>query len=89
MNPYPMITLSVFYLSFSTLLFNLFRFLCKLNMPTTVILSLCLPFLTIACNDPVWYHPVLEFLWAYWVLGISIGVILIMDYPRNSKQGRQ
>ena len=89
MNLYTMITLSAFYLSFSTLLFNLFRFLCKFNIPTTVILSLCLPFLTIAWNDPVWHHAILEFMWAYLVFGILILIILVMYCPTNTKQGQQ
>jgi len=87
MNLYTMITLSVFYVFFSTILFNLFRFLCKLNLPTTIILSLSISFLTISCSDTVWHHAVLEYMWAYWVLGMSISIILIMDCPRNSKQG--
>jgi hypothetical protein len=76
--------MSVFYLSFAAILFNVFRFLCKLNTPTTVILSLCVPFLTITCFDPVWRHPALEFMLSCWILGLLILIIIALGDPKTT-----
>lgn len=84
MTLYTSLTLGVFYLSFTTILFNVFRLLFRLNIPTAFILSLSIPFLTITCFDPVWHHPALEFMLSCWILGLLILIIIALGDPKTT-----
>ena len=84
MNLVTIITLSVFYLSFAAILFNVFLLLLRLNMPTAFIWGLSIPFLTITCFDPVWRHPALEFMLSCWILGLLILIIIALGDPKTT-----